>query len=166
MHWGRQYTAPTELLDAEPGDAPKGASPSLGAGVNAFFCGVSQLQRVKIHEYLLEMHGFQCIRCGSVPRPSSCYTLGWAMLQKVHCLALAQAPMQFFGVVSCCDSVKICECLLKMHAFQCIGRGSVPFPPSCWTVGQAMRQKAHRLALVQASMHFLCHITFARCENP
>ena len=39
MDWGRQCTAPTELPDAGPGDAPKGASPGLGEGANAFFGG-------------------------------------------------------------------------------------------------------------------------------
>ena len=41
MHWGRQCAAPNQLLDAGPGGAPKGASPSLGGGLNAIFCLVS-----------------------------------------------------------------------------------------------------------------------------
>ena len=44
MHWGWQCTAPNELLDTGPGDAPKGTSPRLGGGVHAFFCLVSGLQ--------------------------------------------------------------------------------------------------------------------------
>ena len=82
MHWEWQFTAPPELLDAGPGDAPKGALPNLGASVNAFFCGESHSQGVKIHEDLLKMHGFQCIEGGSVPPPLSWRTFGCAMRQK------------------------------------------------------------------------------------
>ena len=35
MHLGRQCAAPNQLPDAGPGGAPKGASPSLGGGLNA-----------------------------------------------------------------------------------------------------------------------------------
>ena len=41
MHRRRQCAAPNQLLDAGPGGAPKGASPSLGGGLNAIFCLVS-----------------------------------------------------------------------------------------------------------------------------
>ena len=41
MHRGWQCAVPNALPDAGPGDAPKGASPSLGGGLNAIFCLVS-----------------------------------------------------------------------------------------------------------------------------
>ena len=41
MHWGRQWASPNALPDAGPGGTPKGASPSLGGGLNAIFCLVS-----------------------------------------------------------------------------------------------------------------------------
>ena len=60
----------------------------------------------------------------------------------------------FFCVVPCWQNVKICEGLLQMPSFQCIGGGSVLPPISCRTLGRAARQKARRLALAEASMHF------------
>ena len=150
MHWGRQCAAPTNLLDAGPSDVLKCTSPSLGAGVNAFFCSISRLQGVKNREDLLKMRGFQCIRGRSVPPPPSCRTLGQGMRQKARRLALAEEPMQFFGVVSCWQNVKICEGLLEIPNFQCIGGGSVPPPISCRTLGWVARRKARRLALVKA----------------
>ena len=138
------------MPDVGPGDAPKGASPSLGAGVNAFFCGVSRSQGVKIREDLLKMRGFQCIGGGSVSAPPSSRTLGRAMRQKAHRLVLVEGPVHFFGVISCRQNVKICEGLLEMPGFQSIGGGGVPGPISCPTLGQAARQKARRLALAEA----------------
>ena len=41
IDWGRQCAAPDALPDAGPGGALKGASPSLGGGLNAIFCLVS-----------------------------------------------------------------------------------------------------------------------------
>ena len=41
MHRGRQCAAPNQLPDVGPGGAPKGASSSLGGGLNAIFCLVS-----------------------------------------------------------------------------------------------------------------------------
>ena len=79
MHQGQKCIAPIELLDVGPGDAPKGAPPGLDKGVNAFSYGVSCFQSVKIRKDLLKMHGFQCIRGGSVLPPPSCYMLGRAM---------------------------------------------------------------------------------------
>ena len=37
MHWGLQCTAPIELPDVGPGDAPKGTSLGPGSGMNAVF---------------------------------------------------------------------------------------------------------------------------------
>ena len=71
------------------------------------------------------------------------------MCRKAHRLALAEAPILFFSVVLCWQNVKICECLLAMPSFQCIGGGSVPCPMACRTLGQAARQKARRLALAE-----------------
>ena len=59
-----------------------------------------------------------------------------------------------FCVVLCWQNVKICECLLAMPSFQCIGGGSVPPPMPCRTLGQAARQKARRLALAEALILF------------
>ena len=41
MHRGWQCATPNQLPDAGLGSAPKGASPSLGGGLNAIFCLVS-----------------------------------------------------------------------------------------------------------------------------
>ena len=38
LHWGRCCTAPNELPNAGPGDAPKGASPGLGGGQRLPLC--------------------------------------------------------------------------------------------------------------------------------
>ena len=59
-----------------------------------------------------------------------------------------------FCGASCWQSVKNCKGLLEMHSFQCIGGGSVRPPPSCHTLGQAMRWKVCHLALAEAWMHF------------
>ena len=100
------------------------------------------------------MTSFQCIGCGSVPPPMPCRTLGRAARRKARHLALAEAPMQVFGVASCWQNVKICECFLKMRGFHCIGSGSVPPPPNWQTLGRAMHRKACRLALVEGPLHF------------
>ena len=44
-----------------------------------------------------------------------------------------------FCVVSCWQNVTLCEGLLEMPSFQCIGGGSVPPPISCQTLGRAAR---------------------------
>ena len=90
-----------------------------------FFCVVSCWQNAKICEGFLEMPSFQCIGGGSVPPPITCQTLGRAARRKARHLALAEAPMQFFCVVSCWQNVKICECYLKMRGFHCIGGSNV-----------------------------------------
>ena len=61
MHWGRQCAGFNELPDAGPGDALKGALPSLGRGVNAFFCVVSCWQSVKNCEGLLNCAVFNAL---------------------------------------------------------------------------------------------------------
>ena len=81
-----------------------------------------------------------------MPPPITCWTLGQAAYRKACRLALAEAPMQVFGVASCWQNVKIYECFLKMRGFHCIGDGSVPSPLNC----QAARRKARRLALAEA----------------
>ena len=56
----------------------------------------------------------------------------------------------FFSVILCWQKFKICECLLAIPSFQCIGDGSVPPPMPCRTLGRAARRKARRLALPEA----------------
>ena len=119
-----------------------------------FFCVMLCWQNVKICECLLGMPSFQCIGGGSVPPPISCQTLGWAMRRKASPGLGGGAANPFFCVVLCWQNVKICECLLGMPSFQCIGGGSVPPPISCQTLGRAMRRKARRLALAEAPILF------------
>ena len=88
---GAAVSRPQSVADVGLGGAPKGPSPGLGVGVNAFVCGVSRLQGVKIREDLLKMRSFQCIGGGSVPPPISCRTLGRVARRKAHRLALAEA---------------------------------------------------------------------------
>ena len=59
-----------------------------------------------------------------------------------------------FSVVLCWQNFKICECLLAMPSFQCIGAGSVLPPMACRTLGRAARRKARRLALAEALILF------------
>ena len=139
MHRGRQCATPNALPDAGPGGALKGASPSLGRGAESFFSIVLCWQNVKICECLLATPSFQCIGGDSVPPPISCRTLGRAARRKARRLALAEAPILFFSVVLCWQNFKICECLLAMPSFQCIGGGSVPPPMPCRTLGRAAR---------------------------
>ena len=74
----------------------------------------------------------------------------------------------FFSVVLCWHNVKMCECLLAMSSFQCIGGGSVPPPMPCRTLGRAARRKACRLALAEAPILFfsvvLCWHNVKMCE--
>ena len=90
MHWGWKCTATTELPNARLGDVLKGVLPSLGGGVNAVFCIVSYWQGVKIRKGWLKLCDFQCIGGGYVLATMNYRTLGWAMHQKVHRLALAE----------------------------------------------------------------------------
>ena len=64
-----------------------------------------------------------------------CRTLGRAAHLKPRRLALAEAPILFFSVVLCWQNFKICECLLAMPSFQCIGGGSVPPPDALLDAG-------------------------------
>ena len=83
--------------------------------------------------------GFSCRR-----------TLGRVMCRKARRLALAEAPILFSLSYCVGKNFKICECLLAMPSFQCIGGGSVPPPMPCRTLGRAARRKARRLALAEA----------------
>ena len=87
------------------------------------------------------------------------------MRRKARCLALAEAPILFFCVVLCWQNVKICECLLGMPSFQCIGGGSVLPPMPCQTLCQAARRKAHRLALAEALSLFSLSYCVAKTIN-
>ena len=64
--------------------------------------------------------------------------------------SLGGGAESFFSVALCWQSVKMCECLLAMPSFQCIGGGSVPLPMPCRTLGRVARRKACRLALAEA----------------
>ena len=72
------------------------------------------------------------------------------MRRKTRRLALAEAPILFFSIVLCWHNVKICECLLAMPSFRCIGGSTVPPPMPCRTLGRAAHRKARRLALAEA----------------
>ena len=150
MHWGRQCAAPDALPDAGPGGAPKGTSPGLGGGAESFFSVILCWQNVKMCGCLLATPSFQCIGGGSVPPPMPCRTLGRAARRKARCLAFAEAPILFFSIVLCWQNFKICECLLAVPSFQCIGGGSVPPLMPCRTLGRAARRKARCLALAEA----------------
>ena len=65
-------------------------------------------------------------------------------------LGCGRGTDSLFSVVLCWENFKICECLLAMPSFQCIGGGSVPLLMPCRTLGRAARQKARRLALAEA----------------
>ena len=81
-------------------------------------------------------------------------------------LGLGGGVNAFFCSVSCCQSVKCHEDLLEMRNFQCIRGGSVLPPLSSCTLGQAMRQKVRRLALVEVCMHFsLLFLVWSVWEN-
>ena len=67
---------------------------------------------------------------------------------------LGRGVNAFFYIVSCWQSVKIHEDLLKLRGFHYMGGGSVPPPMSCQTLGKVTRQKPHCLALLEAWMHF------------
>ena len=109
-----------------------------------FFSVVLCWQNVKMCGCLLATPSFQCIGGGSVPPPMPCRTLGRAACRKARRLALAEAPILFFSVVLCWQNFKICECLLAMPSFQCIGGGSVPPPMPCrrWAGRRAERRVA------------------------
>ena len=69
-------------------------------------------------------------------------------------LGLGGGADSLFSVILCWQNFKICECLLAMPSFQCIGGGSVPPPMPCRTLGWAARRKARRLALAEAPLLF------------
>ena len=98
----------------------------------------------------------------------ACQTLGRVARRKAHRLALAEAPILFFSVVLCWQNVKICECLLAIPSFQCIGGGSVPPLMPCRMLGWVAHQKARRLATAEAPNLFfsvvLCWQNVKTCE--
>ena len=82
---------------------------------------------------------------------------------------LGRGADSFFCVVLCWQNVKICECLLRMSSFQCIGAGSVSPPMACRTLGRVARRKVRCLALAEAPILFfsvvLCCQNFKICER-
>ena len=122
--------------------------------MNAFFGVVYCWQYVKTREGLLELCSFHCIGSSSVPPPMRCWTLGRAMHRKACRLALVEACMLFFCVVSCWQCVENHEGLVKLCGFHSTRGGSVPPPMSCRTLGGAMDLKVCRLGLVEACMLF------------
>ena len=127
-----------------------------------FFSVVLCWHNVKMCECLLATASFQCIGGGSVPPPTACRTLGWAMRRKARRLALAVEPSLYLSFVLCLQNVKFCACLLAMPSFQCIGGGSVPPPMACRTLGRAVRRKVSRLALADTlSLYF----SFVLCSQ-
>ena len=166
MHWGWKCIAPIELPHAKSGDAPKGVLLGLGGGVNAFVCGVSCLQSVKIHKCLLRLHSFQCIGGRSVPTPLSWHTLGRAMHQKAHHLALAEAWMHClmaYHVGKVWKSVNVC---LNCTVFNIL-RVEVYCPHwvgARWAGRCAKRRVAWPCQ--RRECIFLHRITLAGCENP
>ena len=148
---------------AGPGDALKGASSGLGGGAEPFLSIVLCWQNDKFCECLLATPSFQCIGGGSVPPPMPCRTLGRATRQKARRLALAEAPILFFSVVLCWQNVKICECLLAMPSFQCIGGGSVPAPNGLPDAGPGGAPKGASPGLGRGTDSlFLCRIVLAK----
>ena len=67
-----------------------------------------------------------------------------------------EAPILFSLSYHVGKTLKLCECLLGMPSFQCIGGGSVPPPITCRTLGRAVHQKARCLALAEAPMYIFC----------
>ena len=100
MHQGQKCPAPIELLHIGLGNEPKGASPSLGGGVNAFFRSLSCWQSVKIHEDLVKLPGFQCIGGGSVPPPNELPDAGPGDALKGALPGLGGGVHAFFCLVS------------------------------------------------------------------
>ena len=99
------------MVNAGLGDVLKGASPSLGGGVDPFFCVVFCWQNVKICECLLGMPSFQCIGGGSVP--PQCITGCWGGRRAERRVAWPwRRCRSFFSVPYCVDktlkSVNFC----------------------------------------------------------
>ena len=91
------------------------------------------------------MHwGWQCAAPDALP------DAGPGGVPKGVSSGLGGGAESFFSVVLCWHNVKMCECLLAMPSFQCIGGGSVPPPMPCGTLDRAARRKARRLALAEA----------------
>ena len=123
--WEQQRHAPVRARGAEHGG--EAAGPSTVEG---------KMEMVKI---------FLKMKCFSLPPHA-----GPGDAPKDASPGLGGGADPFFSVVLCWHYVKMCECLLAMPSFQCIGGGSVPPPMPFRTLGQAARRKARRLALAEA----------------
>ena len=143
--------------------AKRRMSPSLGAGVNAFFCSVSHSQRVKIHEDLLKMRGFQCIGGGSVPPHRVAARWAGRCAKRRVALALAEAPMHFFvsyHVGKMLKSVKVC---LKCLVFNALGAAMCrPQSVAGRWAGRSC-QKARRLPWHGGLNAFFCLVSGLEC---
>ena len=84
------------LSDARPGNASKGASFGFGGGLHYLSCIIFGCQCMKKCDGLVKECAFHCVGVGGVVHPMSCRTLGWAMHQKAHHLALAKACICFY----------------------------------------------------------------------
>ena len=115
-----------------------------------FFSIVLCWQNVKICECLLGMPSFQMHRGWQCATPNGLPDAGPGGAPKGASPGLGGGADSLFSVVLCCQNFKICECLLAMPNFQCIGGGSVPPPMPCRTLGWAAHRKAGRLASAEA----------------
>ena len=107
----------------------------------SFFSVVLCWQNFKSCECLLAMPSFQCIGAAvCLPR---CLAGRWpGGPLKGASPSLGGGTKSFFFVVLCWQNVKICEFLVAMPSFQCIGGASVPPPMPCRTLGPGGAPKA------------------------